>query len=206
MRTEMRCAQGLATTCAFMIALLVGCGQAYKSPVLLQDRILCRESIPADDFDVYSAALPSLLPGDRASRDWITVTGVTVPAEGIDLSLFAQSHRDVAQALAHRLRMASDTVYVIDGRFAESLAVVVAPLMDTTEWVPIRWHRTMHRSYPGGILSLSRVAQDAADGERWAMVYGLYGKGPIGTGFPSVLLLRRDGLDWVVVESHSLEE
>lgn len=187
-----------ALLCLLTLGLACG-GKPYRSPNLFGDRIISQQKLSAAEYEVYSAALPVLAPGPR-DKDWISVSGVTIPAEYVDLTLFEPDHRAVMEGLFRKLNAASDTVYVIEGRFAESLAVAPVPLMDTSTWVPIQWDRTLHRPYPAGLVSFSRVAMHPT-GE-WALVYGLYGNGPVGTGFPRMILLRKLEGHWQVVESH----
>lgn len=181
--------------------MVLACGPAYRSPVLFKDRVISQQKLGAAEYAVYSAALLEFVP-DHHARDWIAVTGVTIPAEPIDPAQFKSEHRLQVENLGRKLLAANDTVYVIDQRFAESLSVAVTPLMDTIQWIPVQWHRTLHRTYPAGLVNLSKVAIDP-DGQ-WALVYGLSGKGPVGTGFPRAVLLRKNVTGWTVADSRSL--
>jgi len=186
---------------ACAIGITAACGPAYRSPALFKGREISQQKLPSHDYAVYSAALPEFIQDDP-QRDWIAVAGVTVPAEPVDPLLYEEAHRSKVEELGEQLLVSSDTVYVIDARFAEPPSVEVTPLMDTVNWVPVRWHRMLHKSYPAGLVNFSRVATDS-EGE-WALVYGLSGKGPIGTGIPKAVLLRKQSGGWSVVESRRL--
>jgi len=188
---------------ACAIGITAACGPAYRSPALFKGREISQQKLPSEDYAVYSAALPEFLPDDEPG-DWIAIAGVTIPVEPVDPLLFDEAHRSQVDELGESLLRSSDTVYVIDARFAEPPTVAVTQLMDTANWVPVRWHRTLHKSYPAGLVNLSRVATDSEG--QWAAVYGLSGKGPIGTGFPRAVLLRQQNGRWVVVESQPLGE
>lgn len=191
------------TVLACALWSVVACGPAYRSPTLFKGRVISQQKLGANDYAVYSAALPEFLPDDD-SQDWIAVAGVTIPAEPVDPLQFNEAHRSTVEELAGKLLVSSDTVYVIDQRFAEPPSVAVSPLMDTINWVPVQWHRTIDKTYPAGLVSFSRTAIDPA-GE-WALVYGLYGKGPMGSGFPRAVLLRKQSGSWSVVDSQRLGE
>ena len=189
------------TVLSCVVWSLTACGPAYRTPVLFKDRVISQQKLGADDYAVYSAALPEFLPD--SAREWIAVTGVTIPADPVDASLFDEAHRPLVEDLGHRLIAAGDTVHVIDQRFTEPPPVAVTPLMDTINWVPVQWHRTLHKSYPAGMVSFARVAKDP--GRDWALVYGLAGKGPVGTGIARAILLQRQAGEWRVVESRPLD-
>lgn len=186
----------LVAACA---GLLLACGPAYRTPALFLGRAVSTDTIPGGEYDVYRAALPAFYPS-QPDRSWVSVTGVTIPAEVIDATRFAEPHRDQASALARSLLRLNDTVYVLSGLANSSVKLV--PMIDTLSGTPSRWQRVMHRPYPAGLVSFARAAV-AEDGQ-WALVYGLTGRGPVGTGFPRVVLLRREAQGWSVVESHPL--
>ena len=195
-----RCQAAALVACPLALFAAAACGPAYRTPALVKGRSLSQQALPAEEYRVYSAALAEFLP--NAKKEWVSVTGVTIRAEHIESSVFGDAYATITQDLLSRLAASGDTAYVIGNHFAESLSVATCPVVDTTDWVAIRWQRTMHRSYPAGLISLSRVAIDP--GGEWAMVYGLSGTGPVGTGFPRVVLLRAESGAWKVIASRAL--
>ena len=169
---------------------------------MFHDRIISEQPLPAEEYAVYSAALREFPPDKAPGHDWITVTGITIRPDTVDVTGLGKSDGEFSHEMLSRLSAAGDTVYLVESRFAESLNVAISPVLDTTDWVPVRWHRVRDRHQFAGIVSLSRVAFD--ESRQTALVYGLWGTGRLGAGAPRVVLLRKQEGAWKVLSSHEL--
>jgi hypothetical protein len=188
-----------------LVVLLSACGSAYRDTSMFHDRIISEQPLPAEEYAVYSAALLEFPPGKTPGHDWLTVTGITIRPDTVDVTDLGKSEGKFSQDMLGRLVAAGDTVYLIESRFAESLKVAISPVLDTTaaDWAPVRWHRVRDRHQFAGILSLSRVAFD--DSRQMALVYGLWGTGTLGSGSPRVVLLRKQEGVWKILSSNELD-
>ncbi len=130
------------------------------------------------------------------------MTGITIRPDEADTAVLREVHKSVSEDMQKRLRASGDTVYLMEERFAKSLNVAISSVLDTTDWVPVKWQRVRHRPHVAGLTSLSRVAFDASG--QTALVYGLWGTGTLGSGYARAVVLRKDRGTWEIVASHAL--